>query len=220
MKQLNILVACEESGAVRDAFIALGHNAVSCDLLPSSSGNNNPHIQGDAIQAMSSRKWDLIIAFPPCTYLCSSGLHWNTKRPERAKQTDEAFEFFMQFANADCEHIAIENPIGCVSSRWRKPDQIIQPYWFGDHAQKSTCLWLKGLPCLSPTDIVSEGEFFEFTTKHGVKKRQPMWYYLALKSAKTKEERSTIRSKTFRGIANAMASQWSEYLTNLPTEQL
>ena len=116
----------------------------------------------------------------------------------------------MRIANMDCERIAIENPIGIMSKVWRKPDQIIQPWQFGDKAQKSTCLWLKGLPKLVPTNIVEKGEFFEFTSKKGEKKRMPMWYYKALQDAKTPEQRRTLRSKTFSGIAKAMAEQWTK----------
>lgn len=213
MKPLNILIACEESGAVRDAFIAQGHNAVSCDILESSSDNNNPHIVGDALAAIRSRKWDVIIAFPPCTYLCSSGLHWNKRRPERAALTEDAFEFFMEIANADCKYIAIENPIGCVSTRWRKPDQIIQPYNFGHNASKSTCLWLKGLPLLKNTQYV------EPRYVNGL----PRWGN-QLDSGQNNlgfsKDRAKLRSKTYAGIANAMAQQWSDFLstTNLPQE--
>ena len=201
MKPLNILIACEESGAVRDAFIAQGHNAVSCDILESSSGNDNPHIIGDALAAIRSRQWDVIIAFPPCTYLCSSGLHWNKRRPERAALTEAAFKFFMEIANADCQYIAIENPIGCVSTRWRKPNQIIQPWMFGHGETKATCLWLKGLPALTPTKIVDGRE-------------QRIW------KMPPSKDRSKLRSKTYAGVASAMAQQWSEFLstTNLPTE--
>jgi len=186
---MKILVACEESGVVRDAFIQRGHHAVSCDLIPSSSGNDNPHIIGDALETIRSRSWDMIIAFPPCTYLCSSGLHWNKRRPERAILTDKAFEFFMEIANADCDRIAIENPIGCVSTRWRKPDQIVQPWMFGHGETKATCLWLKGLPKLTPTDVVEGRE-------------QRIWRMPPSK------DRSKLRSKTYTGIALAMAQQW------------
>ena len=189
MKAMNILIACEESGAVRDACIRRGHQAVSCDLIPSSSGNDNPHIIGDALETIRSQQWDMIIAFPPCTYLCSSGLHWNKRRPERAILTDKAFEFFMEIANADCDRIAIENPIGCVSTRWRKPDQIVQPWMFGHGETKATCLWLKGLPKLTPTDVVEGRE-------------QRIWRMPPSK------DRSKLRSKTYTGIALAMAQQW------------
>jgi hypothetical protein len=189
MKPMKILIACEESGAVRDAFIRRGHHAVSCDLIPSSSGNDHPHIVGDALETIRSQRWDMIIAFPPCTYLCSSGLHWNKRRPERALLTEKAFEFFMEIANADCDRIAIENPIGCVSTRWRKPDQIVQPWMFGHGETKATCLWLKGLPKLTPTDVVEGRE-------------QRIW------KMPPSKDRSKLRSKTYTGIASAMAQQW------------
>ena len=201
MEPMNILVVCEESGAVRDAFIRRGHQAVSCDLIPSSSGNDHPHIIGDALETIRSQKWDMIIAFPPCTYLCSSGLHWNKRRPERAILTDKAFEFFMEIANADCDRIAIENPIGCVSTRWRKPDQIIQPYNFGHNASKRTCLWLKNLPLLKNTGYV------EPRYVNGL----PRWDNQTDSGQNNlgiHKDRSKIRSKTYTGIALAMAQQW------------
>lgn len=124
----------------------------------------------------------------------------------------KSIQFFMDVVNADVERIAVENPIGIMSKKYRKPNQIIQPWMFGDKAQKSTCLWLKNLPNLTPTDIVEKGEFFEFISKKGEKKRMPMWYYKALQEAKTPEQRRTLRSKTFQGIANQMAEQWSKAL--------
>ena len=151
----------------------------------------------------------MIIAFPPCTDLAVSGArHFERKIADGSQQ--KSIDFFMEFVNADCDKIAIENPIGIMSKKYRKPDQIIQPWHFGDKAQKSTCLWLKELPKLEPTDIVEKGEFFEFTSKKGEKKRMPMWYYKALQEAKTPEQRRTLRSKTFKGIAVAMATQWTK----------
>ena len=150
-----------------------------------------------------------MIAFPPCTDLAVSGArHFERKRKDGSQQ--RSIKFFMDLANAPIEKIALENPIGIMSTEWRKPEQIIQPWMFGDKAQKSTCLWLKGLPKLEPTDIVDKGEFFEFTSKKGEKKRMPMWYYKALQDAKTPEQRRTLRSKTFKGIAEAMATQWTK----------
>lgn len=205
---MRILVACEESQAVTRELRALGHEAFSCDLLPTSGENPEWHIQGDAIPLLE-QEWDMIIAFPPCTDLAVSGArHFERKRLDGSQQ--RSIDFFMAFANAKCDKIAIENPIGIMSKIWRKPDQIIQPWQFGDKAQKSTCLWLKGLPKLEPTDIVEKGEFFEFTSKKGEKKRMPMWYYRALREAKTPQQRSTLRSKTFQGIAKAMAEQWTK----------
>lgn len=140
---MRVLVACEFSGIVRDAFIAAGHDAVSCDLLPTE--RPGPHHQGDVLPLLS-QGWDMMIAHPPCTYLCSSGLHWNTRRPERAILTEEALLFVRTLLDAPIPRIALENPVGCISTRIRKPEQIIQPWMFGEDASKGTCLWLKGLP--------------------------------------------------------------------------
>ena len=204
-----ILLACEESQAVTLEFRKLGHEAYSCDLLPCSGEHPEWHLQQDVIPLLKE-KWDLIIAFPPCTDLAASGArHFEKKRANGTQQ--KSIEFFMQFVNANCEHIAIENPIGIMSKIYRKPDQIIQPWQFGDKAQKSTCLWLKNLPKLEPTDVVDKGEFFEWKDrKTGKLKKQPLWYYRALLNAKTPEQRRTLRSKTFPGIAKAMAMQWSK----------
>jgi len=159
--------------------------------------------------------WDLMIAHPPCTYLAVSGARWlynkdGTKNQERWKNQEEALDFVRKLMNAPIKHIALENPISVISSYIRKPDQIVQPYMFGDEAQKSTCLWLKNLPLLKPTNIVGKGEFIEFIANDGKKKRQPKWYFEALKNAKTTEERRTLRSKTFPGMAKAIAKQWSQ----------
>lgn len=209
-----ILIACEESQAITKAFRELGFEAYSCDLLPSSGGHPEWHIQGDAIAEAYSGKYDMMIAHPPCTYLAVSGARWlynkdGSRNEERHKNQAEALEFVETLMSAPIEHIAIENPISVISSHIRKPDQIVHPYMFGDKASKSTCLWLKNLPKLEPTDIVDKGEFIEFTSKKGVKKRQAKWYYEALQNAKTPEERRTLRSKTFQGMANAIAKQWS-----------
>jgi len=200
-----VLIACEESQAVTIEFRKLGFEAFSCDLLPCSGGYPEWHLQKDVTEVLKEN-WDAIIAFPPCTDLAVSGArHFERKIADGSQQ--KSIEFFMMFANADCDFIAIENPIGIMSGKYRKPDQIIQPWQFGDKAQKSTCLWLKGLPKLLHTDIVDKGEFFEFVSKKGENKRMPMWYYKALKDAKTPEQRRTLRSKTFLGIAKAMANQ-------------
>lgn len=209
-----ILVACEESQAITKAFRKLGFEAYSCDLLPCSGGNPEWHIQGDAIEEAYSGKYDMMVAHPPCTYLAVSGARWlynkdGTKNEERYKNQAEALDFVQQLMDAPIEHIAIENPISVISSHIRKPDQIVHPYMFGDKASKSTCLWLKNLPKLEPTNIVEKGEFIEFTSKKGIKKRQPRWYYEALRNAKTPEERRTLRSKTFQGMADAISKQWS-----------
>ena len=204
-----VLVACEESQAVTKAFRKLGIEAFSCDLLPASGGHPEWHFQEDMFEVIKrEKKFDLMIAFPPCTDLAVSGArHFARKIADGSQQ--KSIEFFMQVINADVERIAVENPIGIMSGKHRKPDQIIQPWMFGDKAQKSTCLWLKNLPKLEPTDIVEKGEFFEFVSKKGENKRMPMWYYKALKDAKTPEQRRTLRSKTFQGIADAIAEQWS-----------
>jgi len=213
-----ILVACEESQAVTKAFRELGHEAFSCDLLPCSGGHPEWHFQGDMFEVINrEEKFDLMVAFPPCTDLAVSGArHFERKIADGSQQ--KSIEFFMSVINAEVERIAVENPIGIMSGKYRKPDQIIQPWMFGDKAQKSTCIWLKNLPKLEATDIVEKGEFFEFTSKKGEKKRMPMWYYKALQDAKTPEQRRTLRSKTFQGIANAMAKQWSEQLPTLVSE--
>ena len=209
-RRLNVLVVCECSGAVRDAFRALGHNAWSCDLKPSESPSEF-HIVGDALSAIDgslcpiSDDWDLVIAHPPCTYLCSMGIWWNHKRLERIPLTDEAAAFFMMFV--DCAPaVVIENPIGTMSSRYRKPDQIINPWQFGHEANKPTCLWLKGVPKLIPTQIVDKGKFY--VKANGA--RMSAWSHIT--SGTNKEKRATIAARTFPGIAKAMAKQWSEFL--------
>ena len=205
--KLKILVACEESQAVTKHLRVLGHEAFSCDILPCSGGYPEWHYQQDVFEVIE-KGWDMMIAFPPCTHLASSGArHFKQKIADGRQQ--QGIDFFMKLVNADIDRIAIENPIGVMSTKYRKPDQIIQPYQFGDKAQKSTCLWLKNLPKLESTDVVDKGEFFEFISKKGIKKRMPMWYYKALQDAKTPQQRSTLRSKTFDGIARAMATQWT-----------
>jgi hypothetical protein len=205
---MRILVACEESQAVTKELRKLGHQAYSCDLLEQSGGHPEWHIKGDAVAEAYSGKYDMMVCFPPCTHLAVSGArHFKQKILDGRQQ--QGIDLFMSFINAPIYKIAIENPIGIMSTKYKKPNQIIQPYQFGDKAQKSTCLWLKNLPNLVPTNIVDKGEFFEFTSKKGIKKKMPMWYYKALQKAKTPAERSTLRSKTFQGIANAMATQWT-----------
>lgn len=184
---MKILIACEYSGAVRDAFTRLGHDATSCDLLPAETAGK--HVQGDVVPLLS-QDWDLIVAFPPCTDLCVSGARWFTAKRADGRQ-QASIEFFMLFANAKAPRIAIENPIGILSSMWRKPDQIIQPWQFGHGETKATCLWLKGLPALVPTNIV-EG-------------REARIHRMAPGPDRAKE-----RSRTFPGIAAAMAAQWSQ----------
>jgi hypothetical protein len=210
---MRILVACEESQAVTKELRKLGHEAFSCDLLPCSGGYPEWHYQQDVFEVID-KGWDMMIAHPPCTFLAVSGARWlynkdGSKNEERWKNQAEALDFVRRLMDAPIDKIAIENPISVISSNIRKPEQIIQPWMFGDKAQKSTCLWLKNLPLLEPTDIVEKGEFIEFISKKGVKKKQPKWYFDALKNAKTPEERRTLRSKTFKGIAEAMAKQWT-----------
>lgn len=211
---MKVLVACEESQAVTKEFRALGHEAYSCDILPCSGGHPEWHLQGDVFKFIEEG-WDLMIAHPPCTYLAVSGARWmynkdGSVNQERYKNQQEALAFVQRLMDAPIDKIAIENPISVISSNIRKPDQIVHPYMFGDKASKSTCLWLKNLPLLEPTNIVEKGEFVEWTTKDGKKKRQAKWYLDALAKAKTNEERRTLRSKTFKGIAEAMANQWSK----------
>ena len=205
---MKILVACEESQAVTKELRKLGHQAFSCDILSCSGGHPEWHIQGDVIEQLD-KGWDMLIAFPPCTHLAVSGARHFAKKIADGRQ-QQGIDFFMKMVNAPIPKKAIENPIGIMSTKYRKPNQIIQPWEYGDKAQKSTCLWLEGLPNLIPTNIVEKGEFVEFVSKKGVKKRQPKWYFDALKKAKTPQERSTLRSKTFPGIAKAMATQWTK----------
>lgn len=223
-----VLIACEESQAITKEFRALGHEAFSCDILPCSGGHPEWHIQGDVFGVID-QNWDLMIAHPPCTFLSSSGASWyyhpddkhlpsserrpHPRYPNRESERQSAIEFVIKLYESNIPRIAIENPIGSLSTAWRKPDQIIQPWMFGDSANKSTCLWLKNLPLITPTDVVDKGEFFEWVDgKSGKLKRQPMWYYKALSQAKTPAERRTLRSKTFQGMAKAIANQWSKVL--------
>lgn len=201
---MRILVACEESQAVTIEFRKLGYEAYSCDILPCSGGHPEWHLQQDVIPLLQE-KWDMIIAFPPCTHLAVSGAAWFEQKRKDGRQ-QEGIDFFMLFANAKCLRIAIENPVGIMSSQWRKPDQIIQPYQFGEPYSKKTCLWLKGLPLLKPTKIVDKGEQVKFSSGNSM----PKWYADAWKLSP--KERSIVRSKTFPGIAKAMASQWSKIL--------
>ena len=209
---MKILVACEESQAVTIELRKLGYEAYSNDILECSGGHPEWHIQGDAIKEAYSGKYNMMIAFPPCTHLAVSGAAWFEEKRKDGRQ-QEGIDFFMALMKAPIEKICIENPIGIMSDIYRKPDQIIQPWQFGDEAQKSTCLWLKNLNKLAPTNIVGKGEFFEWNDgKTGKLKRQPLWFFEAFKNAKTPEERSTLRSKTFPGIAKAMAEQFTKPL--------
>lgn len=208
---MKILLACEESQAVTKEFRNLGHEAYSCDLLPCSGGHPEWHLQQD-VTTLLIEHWDLIIAFPPCTYLTVTGNRWfdiekyGNKALKRIADREEAIRFFMLFANSNCEHVAIENPVGVMSTVWRKPDQIIHPYMFGDPFEKKTCLWLKGLPQLVTTNVVEPAPRVFFDSG----KSMPSWYSEAW--GLPKEQRSIVRSKTFPGIAKAMAEQWSNYL--------
>jgi hypothetical protein len=203
---MRVLVACEFSGAVRDAFIGGGHDAMSCDLLPNETPG--PHYQGSVMDILNDG-WDLMIAHPPCTYLTLTGNKWfkpeyAERFPTRHKDREDAVEFFMALANAPIPRIAIENPIGIMSSRYRKPNQIIQPWEYGHETTKATCLWLKGLPNLVPTNIVSKGEVV--ISKSG--NRMSRWYYETSKITLKGGLRAKARSVTFQGIAEAMANQW------------
>ena len=226
---MNVLIACEESQRVCIEFRKLGHNAYSADIQEPSGGHPEWHIHGDVLPVLnggkfttmdgvthSVDKWDLIIAHPPCTFLTVTGNRWfniekyGEKAKQRYKEREKAVDFFMKMINADCAHIAVENPIGYMSTHYRKPNQIIQPYEYGYPARKSTCLWLKGLPKLTPTNIV------EFETECGN-------YSKGLAAAYARDENGKIlrwndpntakqRSKTVPGIAAAMAEQWGNYL--------
>lgn len=204
---MKVLVACEESQAVCKEFRRLGHEAYSCDVVPCSGGHPEWHLQQD-VMPLLKEKWDIIIAFPPCTYLTVTGNRWfnidryGEKAIRRYSDRKDAINFFMAFANADCEKIAIENPVGIMSSEWRKPDQIINPWQWGDAFEKRTCLWLKGLPKLKPTNIVDVPPRKMYDSG----KSMPSWYAEAWKLPK--EARAKLRSKTFPGIAKAMAEQW------------
>jgi hypothetical protein len=194
---MKVLVACEYSGKVRDAFTKLGHFAMSCDLLPSDVPGL--HYQGDVLNIINDG-WDLMIAHPPCTYLSVSGMHWTTRGIRDPKLTEDALQFVQMLMDAPIKHIAIENPVSVISSRIRKPDQIIQPWWFGHDASKKTCLWLKNLPLLMPTNKLDGDNKTRRAnqTASGQNKLPPS------------KDRWKIRSETYQGIADAMAEQWGK----------
>lgn len=227
---MKVLVACEESQRVTIELRKLGNEAYSCDLLDCSGNHPEWHIKKDVTLLLNgncifstvdgveheiSGKWDMIIAFPPCTYLTVTGNRWfnyekyGDKAIQRMLDRNDAIKFFMTIANADCDKIAIENPVGVMSTKWRKPDQIIEPFEYGDAYEKRTCLWLKGLPKLVPTKIVEIPDRIKF--KSG--KTMAKWYVEA--GNLTKEQRALVRSKTFPGIAKAMADQWGNDCSNL-----
>jgi site-specific DNA-cytosine methylase len=201
-QRLKVLLACEESQAVTKEFRRLGHEAYSCDILPTSGDHPEWHLQQD-VEPLLKDDWDLIIAFPPCTHLAVSGAAWFEQKRLDGRQ-QQGIDFFMLFTDLDCDKVAIENPVGIMSSNYRKPDQIIQPYEFGDPYSKKTCLWLKGLPELVSTNQVEPEPRKMFKSGNSM----PAWYADAW--GKSPEERSKIRSKTFPGIARAMAEQWSK----------
>ena len=190
---MKVLIACEYSGVVRDAFLTRGHDAISCDILPTE--REGPHIEGDVLDVLNEN-WDLMIAHPPCTHLAVSGARWFKNKVEEQK---EALQFVKTLLDAPIPKIALENPVSVISTRIRKPDQIVQPYWFGHEATKTTCLWLKNLPLLEPTNMVGKGE--RHITKSG--RSLPKWYNLPPSA-----DRGKLRSLTFQGMADAMASQW------------
>ena len=192
---MRVLIACEYSGTVRDAFIAQGHDAMSCDLLP--TDRPGPHYQGDIVDILRD-DWDLMVAHPPCTHLAVSGAkHFKEKQADGRQAA--ALDFVQLLMDAPIPRVCVENPVSIISTRIRKPDQIIQPWMFGHEATKTTCLWLKGLPPLVPTNIVGKGA--RHVTKSG--KSLPQWYNLPPSA-----DRWKIRSATFQGIADAMAAQW------------
>lgn len=204
---MKILVACEESQTVTKELRALGHEAYSCDLEPCSGGKPEWHIQGDALEEAYSGKYDMMIAHPPCTYLTVTGNKWmkpefRDRFPNRAQQRKDAIAFFMALYHAPIAKIAIENPVGIMSTEFRRPDQYVHPYYFGDKHSKKTGFWLKGLQPLEPTEVV-EPEMY--TYKDG--RKDPMWHVESMKLPP--KERARVRSQTFHGIAKAMAYQWA-----------
>ena len=233
---MKILVACEESQAITKELRKLGHDAYSCDLLPCSGGHPEWHFNYDVFKVIDDKggtlqngdvvndnsDWELMIAHPPCTFLAVSGARWyyhpddshlptierrpHPRFPNRANDREDAVDFFIRLCEAPIEKIAVENPVGIISTRYRKPNQTVHPWMFGDEAAKATCLWLKNLPLLEPTNIVGKGERVVLSSG----KSLPKWYSDALTKAKSSAERRTLRSKTFEGMAKAMAKQWTK----------
>jgi hypothetical protein len=232
---MNILVACEESQAITKELRLLGHEAYSCDLLECSGGHPEWHFNMDVFKVIAKKggtlqngekvkvkgNWDMMIAHPPCTFLAVSGARWyyhpddkdiptslrrpHPRFPDRAHDRKEAIEFFIKLCEAPIDKIAVENPVGIISSHYRKPNQTVHPWMFGDEASKATCLWLKNLPLLEPTNVVGKGERVVLSSG----KSLPKWYSDALTQSKSAAERRTMRSKTFEGMARAMAEQWT-----------
>lgn len=233
---MNVLIACEESQAICKAFRNFGVNAYSCDILPSSGGHPEWHFNCDIFKIIEDKggvlengevfhidgDWDLMVAHPPCTYLSVSGARWyyhpddkhlptNKRRPHprfpnRREHQEDALAFFIKLFEADIDKIAIENPVGIVSTRYRKPDQTVHPWMFGDEASKATCLWLKNLPKLTPTKIVGKGERVVLSSGRSL----PKWYSDSFHTSISTEQRRTLRSKTFQGFADAIVKQWSK----------
>jgi len=207
---MKVLIACEESQTVTKEFRRIGIEAYSCDIQECSGGHPEWHIKGDAIAEAYSGKYDMMICFPTCTYLTVSGLHWNKKQPERANKTEDALVFVKKLMDAPIEFIALENPVGCISTRIRKPNQTINPHQFGDDASKRTCLWLKGLPNLIPTNnvaprLVDGKKRWANQMDNG----QNITYDENNKIVGWNDPRiKGLRSKTYKGIAEAMATQW------------
>ena len=202
--KVKILIACEFSGTVRDSFLKLGHDAISCDLEETLSPG--PHYQGDVMDIINDG-WEMMIAFPPCTHLAVSGArHFEQKKADGRQQ--QGIEFFLKMVNADIPRISVENPIGIMSSLYKQPSQVIQPWEYGHRTTKATCLWLKNLPLLTPTNIVDKGEVW--VAKSG--KRMSQWFYDS--SCLPPKERERMRNKTFQGIADAMANQWGTEKVN------
>ena len=228
---MRILIACEESQRVTLEMRRLGHEAYSCDVEPCSGGHPEWHIQQDVLPLLDgdcqfetadgkshdiNGRWDMVAAFPPCTYLTSAGTrHYSLKCSsaekiaERVRKRAEAADFFLAFAGADCDRIAIENPVGYMNTHWRKPDQIIHPYFFGDNAKKRTCLWLKGLPKLEPTDMLPEPEPLYICQGEKCRGKKIGWCEGIRGIKGGQKERAKARSRTFPGIAAAMARQWA-----------
>lgn len=229
VEKMKILIACEESQRITTEMRAHGYECYSCDIQDQSGGHPEWHIQQDVLPLLNGNvifettdgnshtiegQWDLIVAHPPCVYLTVSGNRWfnvekyGDKARERIALREKAYDFFMQFINANCKYIAVENPVGYMNTHYRKPDQIIQPYYFGDPERKTTCLWLKNLPPLIPTKMV-DPNITDSSTGHS---GYSSWHMDMQYIGKSKEERSKMRSKTFPGIAKAIAEQWPAYI--------